>query len=661
MKTGNIVEYIDKQKIICAVVLEVKNMRLRLLTETNREINMPSSRLLPCSEYKVDLTMGRDNLVSTLKLLASKRNSLLKDVDLVELWEVLNTEQEWIDLGTMTEFCFPENPTPDHQSAVRRAFFNDKYLFKFKTDSFFPNSAGQVETIKSRIQEKTLRLKRIEKSAEWLKNALNSNELPKNRTADELDVIGLLKDYYLFEQDCQDYNLAKEILDRVGIEDSSEVFGILLQLGVWRQDENTDLLALDIPTEFSQEATEHVSHLISHSNSLSLEYRKDFTTLPMVTIDGQATLDYDDALSIEKAGDGYRLGIHIADVGHYVAKGDLIDQEASNRGSSIYMPDLKIPMIPPPLAEDLCSLRAGEKRSAISIMVMLSATGEIQSFEIVPSLIKVERQLSYFDSNMIFEQDVEIYTLYVLAKNFHYKRLEKGAVLINLPEINVWLNEVGEPNISRTNRESPGRFLVSELMILANWLMAKFLEEKQVPAIYRSQPEPKERLFEKGEGSLFDNWMQRKLLNRFVLGTSPEHHSGLGLDAYVTATSPIRKYWDLVVQRQVRAALGLENPYSKAEICRIIQLIENPMNNVSRLQYRRHRYWLLKCMEAEQGRKLEALVLGKRRNGYQVLLTDFMIECTLPSCPGIELRPEDMIKVTLQHVNARKDTVIVYL
>jgi exoribonuclease-2 len=178
-----------------------------------------------------------------------------------------------------------------------------------------------------------------------------------------------------------------------------------------------------------------------------------------------------------------------------------------------------------------------------------------------------------------------------------------------------------------------------------------------MPAVFRSQPAPRERLYRGEEGTLYQNWMQRRLLNRFVLGHTPGKHSGLGLDAYVTATSPIRKYFDLVTQRQVRAVLGLEEPYSAEDIDRICQELETPMSHVARLQMGRQRYWVLKYLEQRIGQKEEAIVLVRRRNSFQVLLTDYMLECDLPVTGFIDLKPEDLIQVTIQNASARKDLV----
>ena len=325
------------------------------------------------------------------------------------------------------------------------------------------------------------------------------------------------------------------------------------------------------------------------------------------------------------------------------------------------MPDQKIPMLPPSLAEDLCSLKADQLRPAISILVNLNRSYEINDYEITPSLIKVAQQLTYYDVNIIADDNKDIVAFRNIAEKFRIERMSAGAIQITLPDIHIWIAEDGEITVSRINRESPGRMLVSEIMIMANWLMAKFLAEHHVPAIYRSQASPRERLYKGNNGTLFQNCMQRKLLSRFILNPEPEKHSGLGLDAYVTATSPIRKYFDLVTQRQIRSVFGMEKPSTREEINDIIQILEQPMSHVAKIQYSRHRYWLLKYLEKKIGQKEEAVVLYKKRNNYQIILREYMIECELPLSSGIELKPEDLIQVTLQHANARKDVLSVFM
>jgi exoribonuclease-2 len=660
MESGSIVEYIDRQKIMCAVVLEVKNQRLRLLTENNREVNLSRNRLLHKDKMRLDLNLGRDQIVAALKQLAHKRQALIKNIDIKDLWEVLNTEKNWIDVATMTEFCFPGGPSADHESAVIRALFNDRLYFKFNPDGFRPNSEWQVQQLTAQNQQTEFKNRLIEGGGSWLKSMLNTTGAVdfESLSDDIRQYIEILKSYYLFDKESRDYALAKAMTARAGLESGDELFKIFVKLGIFDENENIDLLRCNLSDAFSEQIVSDAEQIIRSSPTASADAsRRDLTHLDLITIDGQGTLDFDDAISIEEKSDSFQLGVHIADVGQFIQKGNAIDQEALSRGSSIYMPDKKIPMLPPGLAEDLCSLKAGELRPAISIMINLSPMTEIVHYEIFHSLVRVKHQLTYYDVNNHADENRQMCILRDIAEKFRQKRLDAGAVQITVPEINIWVNESREVFINKINRESPGRMLVAELMIMANWLMARYLKERGLPAIFRSQPEPRERLYKNNAGTLFQNWMQRRLLNRFILSSKPEWHSGLGLDAYVTATSPIRKYSDLITQRQIRSALGLEEPITADQIDQMIQALELPMNNVGRLQYTRHRYWLLKYLENQIGQKEEAVVLQKTRRNYQILLTQYMLECDLPLTSGLDLKPEDLIQVTVQRVNARKDVL----
>lgn len=659
METGNIVEYIDHQKIMCGVILEVKKQKLRILTENNREIKLSPGRLSHKCNTHLNLSMGKYKLVEALKEIAGKRNALINQIDIKELWEILNTEKKWIDLATMTEFCFPDGPTYNHESAVVRAFFKNRSYFKFNRDRFFPYSEEQVEQIAGQQKKAARKNRIIDEGSAWLKKVLNIEKpyLPD----DKIECIDILKSCYLFQKKSPHYSLGKAILKKAGIDNLEIVFQILVKIGVWDKNENIELHRYGIPTVFSSEIIKNATDLVNkHKDPADLKGRLDLTDLSAITIDGQSTLDFDDAITIEDKGDHYSLGVHVADLGYFIKKEDIIDKEAVNRGSSIYMPDRKIPMLPSCLAENLCSLIAGEIRPAISIIIKLSRSAEIMSYEIVSSLVKVKRQLTYYDVNTIANENHEALILYDIAKKFREKRLKQGAIQISLPDINVWLDN-GKVNVTKINRESPGRMLVTEIMIMANWLMAEFLLKHDMPAIFRSQAEPRERLYKGEEGTLFQNWMQRKFLSRFILSSEAENHSGLGLSAYVTATSPIRKCFDLITQRQIRGILGLEEPYTKEEIESLIQRLEQPMSYVSKLQFTRHRYWLLKYLERKIREEQEAIVLSRRKENYQVLLTEYMLECDLPISSGINLKPQDLIHVTIQHVDARKNVISVFV
>jgi exoribonuclease II len=663
MKIGSVVEYIDRQKIVCAVVLEVRNQRLHLYNENCREVTLSESRLFHASKTCLDMSMGRVGLAHELKEIARRRKELSDGVVVKDLWEVLHSEQEWIDIATMTGLCFPDNPLCDHESAVVRAFFNKREYFKFNQNGFFPNPEEQVLRRVAREKEAARREEIIKACGQWLRSVdLEKPVTPKDLEVDACKIaMPILKSLYIHGKDSSDYATGRAMLAKADMEASS-LFSILVRYGAVDENENIDLYRLRTPVEFSREEIEWAKGIFQHPPDFSDKgLRRDLTGLPIMTIDGQSTLDFDDALSIEPAGTNYRLGIHIADVSHFVKRGDPIDRAALERGSSIYMPDQKIPMLPTDLAESNCSLMPGEVRPAISTLVEISPYFEVLDFEIIATLIRVKDRFTYHQVNMMNEDNREVSLLRNIAANFRRHRIASGAVHISVPEVNYWFTEAGEFQVSRVNRESPGRMLVSELMIMANWLMARFLADRDISAIFRTQPGPKERLYNGDEGTMFQNYMQRRRLSRFVLSPSAGRHSGLGLDAYVTATSPIRKQFDLVTQRQIRAGLGLEASYTAAEIETIIQSLEQPMSRVQQLQRGRNRYWLLKYLEGRTGQKEEAVVLFKKRNSYQILIPEYMIECELPISSGITLKPEDLIRITIQHVNARTDILSVFM
>lgn len=667
MELGNIVEFIDRQTILCAVVLEARRERLRLLTENNREVSLSVGRLLHRDSQRLDLSLGRSRLVERLKEVSARRRALVGQVAVKELWETLQSpEPEWIDVETMTAFCFPGAGNGDQRSAVIRALFADRLFFRFNPGRFLPNSPEQVERLAAQREAEARRRRIIETGAEELRRALAGEAPPPAGVGvggggEPPEWLAVLKSFYLFERESPDYLLGRGILERAGVGEGFDLFPVLVRLGVFEPDENVELLRRKIPREFPAAVLAACDAPAALAAAAADPRREDLTRLELMTIDGQSTLDFDDAISLEALADGFRLGVHIVDVAEIVPRGGPVDRAALERGSSIYMADLKIPMLPPALAEGSCSLRAGEIRPAVSTLIEFSPEGDMRGYRIGASLVKVRSQLTYFDVNHSAEEDPRIGLLWRIARKFREQRLAAGAVHISIPEIGVRLDDPGTVVVNRVNRESPGRLLVTEIMILANALMARFLAEHRMPAVYRSQSEPRERLYRGEEGSLFQHWMQRRLLNRFVLTHRPEKHAGLGLPAYVTATSPIRRYFDLVCQRQIRAVLGFETPYSAEEIDRLIEALAAPMANVHKVQTSRLRYWLLKHLAQRVGEPLEAIVLARRRHGYQVLLTEVMLEADLQATGDRELKPEDVVRVSVERADPRRDELVLSL
>ena len=653
MNKGNIVEYIEQQRIISAVLLQENKGRLRLLNENNREVSFSESRLSHISQTSLDTSNSRDSIVHQLKELTQNRKELSERIDIQELWELLHEEAEDIDISTMTLFCFDPPLTSDHEAAVIRAFFNDRLYFKFNRMVFTPYSAEQVEQKKRQLEEARRTERLIQNSLDWINQTLKGQN--GTLTPPDPDVTQVLKSYYLYGSDSTWSAIGKNIIRQSQLSEPQQLFSLLSKTGVWEPNQNLDLITLKIPTRFPQDVIDQEKKLIAAPVHFASDpARMDLTHVPLITIDGQSTLDFDDAISLENTDTGYTLGIHIIDVDAYIKSGDPIDLAARERGSSIYMPDDKLPMIPPNLSEDLCSLKQDQLRPGISTIVRLNRFFEIQDYTITPSIIKVHHQMSYAEANLLNGKNDPITTLYRIATMLREKRLKAGAIQITLPEVNVWIEDNQEIRYAKIDRENPSRMLVSEMMILANTLMAEFLATRNIPAVFRSQAAPKQRLFSGVETAMLPNLQQRRHLSRAVIGTTPEAHSGLGVKAYVTATSPIRRYHDLLTQRQIKSAFGYRNAYGPKQLDDILITLSPAVANAGRIQAQRKRYWLIKYLESLRGKEFEAMVLDKYRDQYGIIIKEFMLEARLAAA-GLKFKPGDLVNITIQHADARRD------
>lgn len=342
--------------------------------------------------------------------------------------------------------------------------------------------------------------------------------------------------------------------------------------------------------------------------------RRDLTSVPLPTIDPEDARDHDDAIWVERRGDGYRAYIAIADVSEFVQDRSELDAEARARGCTIYLPDRAIPMLPSALAADLCSLLPERERFCLCVIAELSGSGSVTRFEVVEGVMRSQAMLTYGGvaralgfseapprSAQAEAMKKDLKVLDELARKLRKGRLSRGALDLDLPEPKLTLDpKTGAPLDVVRRTQDPGvrraYSMVEELMLLANELVARFLGERKSPAVYRVHGPPDEAKLERlatvaerlgvalDLGDLqqpggVSRWLgriqkhpRRAVLEMLLLRTlkqaiyDPNNigHFGLASAAYVHFTSPIRRYPDLLVHRAVKRLLHGEKPNRSA-------------------------------------------------------------------------------------------------
>lgn len=388
-------------------------------------------------------------------------------------------------------------------------------------------------------------------------------------------------------------------------------------------DPGTDILSIvrayDIPTEYPADVMKQVEHIGGSVDEKELFGRLDLRELITVTIDGEDAKDLDDAITLSKEGDLYKLGVHIADVSNYVTEGSPLDREALKRGTSVYLVDRVIPMLPHKLSNGICSLNEGQDRLALSCIMDIDKTGRVVGHRIAETVIKVDRRMSYTNVQRILnaasyiktgrqednadniKADMEAYEEYKefadlfvcmkeLADILREKRTQRGSIDFDFPESKIYLDDKGVPTDIRPYERNQATRIIEDFMLIANETVAEDFFWQELPFVYRSHenPEPEkmmklslfinnfgygiktgsgvdgvhpkeiQKLLRRIEGS-----PQEALISRLTLRsmkqakytTTAGGHFGLATKYYCHFTSPIRRYPDLQIHRIIKENL----------------------------------------------------------------------------------------------------------
>ena len=381
--------------------------------------------------------------------------------------------------------------------------------------------------------------------------------------------------------------------------------GLVIEIIGHVNDPGTDILSIikayDLPEEFPEEVMKQASRTVDTVDKREMEGRLDLRKLPTVTIDGEDAKDLDDAISISKEDENhYTLGVHIADVTNYVQEGSPLDAEALKRGTSVYLVDRVIPMLPHKLSNGICSLNAGEDRLALSCIMEIDGKGNVTNYRIAETVICVDRRMTYTAVNAIvtnrdpevieqYKDFVEMFDLMKeLADILRARREKRGSINFEFPESKILLDEKGKPLEIKPYERNAATKIIEDFMLMANETIAEDYFWQELPFVYRTHdtPEPEkmkrlgtfinnfgysiktqngevhpkeiQKLLDKIEGT-----PEEALISRLTLRSMRQAkytvictgHFGLAANYYTHFTSPIRRYPDLQIHRIIKENL----------------------------------------------------------------------------------------------------------
>lgn len=431
------------------------------------------------------------------------------------------------------------------------------------------------------------------------------------------------------------------------------------------------LIQNGFPLEFPKAVLDEANALKDIINETELAKRKDYRKVLTFTIDPADAKDFDDALSIQKIGkDEYEIGVHIADVSHFVKQGSELDKEGYNRATSVYLPDRVNPMLPEKISNELCSLRPNEDKYTFSVIFKINNKGKIKDYWLGKTLIHSDHRFNYDEVQEIIETNTgkyaeEIQYLNSLAKQFRKERFKNGAINFSSTEVKFQLDETGKPLGIIVKESKESHQLIEEFMLLANRTVAAHvdkikIDKKPIPFPYRIHDTPDEEklkpfvAFAKKFGYKFNMNNEAEVAASFnqllkdVHGKPEQHvleqlgirtmakaiytsenigHYGLGFEHYCHFTSPIRRYPDVMVHRILQEVIEKKiHPDNKMEEkCRHCSARERAAMDSERAG---NKYKQVEFMMDKVGEDMEGVISGVAAFG-------FWVETVNEKCEGL--------------------------
>ena len=592
---------------------------------------------------------------------AAEVRTLQAQLDLEALWSLLGSEPAADHTASALAALALPAAGAASEDAMAWALAKDDLWFKADKDGTY--APHRAEVVAERRQKRA-----AEAAAEAaLRDATSWLEHPTpDRPPAAARAVEALKRLVLDEDAAEDARFARALIRRRFPSDSESdawiAFRTLVALGEWSPDENLPLLRARLPRDFPAEVLAAADGLAASPPSLA-RYT-DRRALVTVAIDDAVTTEVDDALAIVDDGGGRKtVYVFITDASAWIPAGHPVDVEAQRRGATLYVPEGKVAMLPDVVGQGVASLVAGEDRPALGFVLELDAAGVVDGFHIEEAVIHIDARLTYEDVEAVLDGRPHaaadsLKALLSAADTLRKARREQKALILDRRDVSLHVED-GQIVVDTYRTDDRSRRLVSEWMVAACAHTALWCRDRAVPAVYRGQ-EPPETMPnlppDRALGPAELNQILRTL-KRADLRPVPTPHAGLGVPCYTQITSPLRRYQDLLMHRQLRGVLrtGVP-PITQSEMMRVFAEVEVAQAAHHHIERESRRYWLVRSLERRRGERFDVEVLreaGRRwvleilENGLQALWT-----------ADRPVKPGDRLTLPLRQADARRDRLI---
>ena len=540
------------------------------------------------------------------------------------------------------------------------ALREDSFWFKHNRNlTYTPRTEEELELLKVQLaRQKELKERELNIQT-WIKNLESGDwDADSEISTEQRQWLHQLLNLLTEGTDSQYWKEMSSLLDwgsALGIGEKNALKRWLERAGSPVSTSRLTLLRASVREHFSNEIYQEVERV----RNIPLEKQEMLSPeVPTFTVDAKKTRDYDDAFSVmEWSSGGLVIAVHITDLSDFVYPQDALFKEAEARISSVYSLEESIPMIPDELSSDTFSLKAGEDRKVLSFMFQLSANGTWNLLEVVPRVIRVQKNLSYEEADHLIEEKRDFWGLLnKFCQRSLEQRLENGALNLSRKEFDFNISDPKDIKITALNRNSAANRIIEELAISVNCETGRIFQEAVFPGIYRTQSSY-EIIKEVAEGTKLS--MENIRIEPARLSTIPGKHAGLGCNVYMQATSPIRRFVDLVTQQNLKLLINQHEPvFSEEDMMRWSEEISLRQRKYSRAEREIIKFWKLKYLQQHLGDNFEAKVRKKlANNNTEIELLE--LDCVVSAAGLTELESGEHLLLRIDEVGLEPPRLVV--